>query len=72
MTFSWTLAFKSSYFSKTWLKMRVALDIISTRAAASTTTATKKMELSRGLMKKHITMLHSSISGARTAMRRHI
>ena len=41
VTFSWTLAFKSSYFSKTWLKMRVALDIISTRAAASTTRASR-------------------------------
>ena len=44
--------------------------MIHSSPAASTTTAARKIPLSRTLMKKHMYMEHSSISGARTAMRR--
>lgn len=50
--------------------MRVVLTMMSSRAAARRMTAARKMKLSLGLMKKHMAMLHTSISGERTAMRR--
>ena len=44
--------------------------MIKTSAAASTTMAARKIRLSRTLMKKHMNIEQTSISGARTAMRR--
>ena len=71
-TFSWTLAFKSSYFRNTFEKVFVAWLIIRNRAAASTRIATRKIMLSFTLMNMHITMLLMNIKGARTAIRMHI
>ncbi len=70
LTFSCTLAFRSSYLRNTWSKMRVVRSMIKTSAAASTTMAARKIRLSRTLMKKHMNIEQTSISGARTAMRR--
>lgn len=68
-TFSCTLAFRWSYSSNTREKIGVACRMMAAGMHASTTMASRKIRLSLTLTRKHMTMLHSSISGARTAMR---
>ena len=69
-TFSWTLAFKSSYRRNTCWKMGRVRPITPKSATPSTTRAARNTRLSRGEMTKHMAMEHRSIRGARTAMRR--
>ncbi len=69
-TFSWTLALRSSYRSKTfWNRGRVTA-MMTPRATTSTTMATRKTRLSWGLIKRHRAREASSIRGERMPIRR--
>lgn len=52
--FSCTLAFRSSYFWNTSLKMRSVTTMMDPMTATRNTTAMKNMALSRGLMYRHM------------------
>ena len=71
-TFSWMEALSASYFLNMTLNTLVAKIMIRPSTTARKKIAIRNMELRRGLMMKLITIELTSISGARTAMRRHI
>ena len=52
--FSWTLALRASYFSKTWLNSRRVTAIIPPSTATRKTTAMRNIRLTRGLMARHM------------------
>ena len=54
-TFSWTLAFRSSYRRNTWVKIRRVTAMMDPSTTTRNTTAMRKVRLSVGLMSRHIT-----------------
>ena len=68
VTFSWTLAFKSSYLAKPSVNIGVTLYIIKKSTNPRRISAPKNIKLNVGLITKHITILHIIISGALTAI----
>ena len=71
-TFSWTLAFRSSYRLNTTSNVFLAIIIKHPSTQARNTMAARNIMLSLGLIINDITMLHTSISGERTAILMHI
>ena len=68
-TFSWTLAFRSSYFRNTWLKMRRVTTMMVPMTTTRKPRAMRKVRLSSTLMIMHMTKLNTRVRGERTAMR---
>ena len=68
-TFSWTLAFSSSYLWNTWLKMRMVTVMMIPIAATRKTTAMRNMPLRGGLIHMHMRKLNNRVRGERTATR---
>ena len=68
-TFSWTLAFRSSYLRNTWLKMRRVTTMMAPMTTTRKARAMRKVRLSSTLMYMHMAKLKIRDRGERTAMR---
>ena len=69
VTFSWTLAFRSSYLRNTWRKIFRVTAMIEPMTITRNTTAIRNMPLKCRLMMRHMVKLKIRFSGARTATR---
>ena len=68
VTFSWTLAFRSSYFSNSFLNTGMTRCMMVKRPIPRITSPIMNIRVSFTLIRKHMTMLRIIIMGARTAI----
>ena len=69
LMFSWTEAFSASYFLNNWVNTFDTVEMISDKATARNTSATRKITDSLPEMDSAATSEKTNVSGARTAMR---